>query len=185
MRLRVVTLLVLLSLAIGAWYLGAQAKRSRPANSAADENSVGYYLKDAVLTSYDESGALSMKLVADRIEQVGSGRQVQLFNVRMNYQPRPGQQWDMRGDQAQVDSTGKIVEMSGNVRLQETSDGRAGAAVISTDQMTYDANTTEVRTDREVHMDFGIHRLNSRGLVAHLNARKVKLESKVNGRFLP
>jgi len=40
-------------------------------------------------------------------------------------------------------------------------------------------------TKSDVRIDFGQHTLTARGLVANLKERTVRLESRVNGRFLP
>jgi LPS export ABC transporter protein LptC len=58
-----------------------------------------------------------------------------------------------------------------------------GAAVIDTDQLTYDTKANFVQTAEPVTVRFGEHELRGRGLRADLNAGTLKLESNVNGRF--
>ena len=45
----------------------------------------GYYFKNAVLTDYDEAGVPSIRIQADRIDQIDHGNEVALYNVRVNY----------------------------------------------------------------------------------------------------
>ena len=40
-------------------------------------------------------------------------------------------------------------------------------------------------TKSDVRIDYGGHVLTARGLIANLKERTMRLESKVNGRFLP
>ena len=79
-----------------------------------------------------------MRIQADRIDQIDHGPDVALYNVRFDYQSPQGQAWVMFGDIAQVEAGGKIIDVAGNVRLEEQSTEHAGAAVIHTDTLSYD-----------------------------------------------
>ena len=103
----------------------------------------------------------------------------------MDYQSPSGQSWLLLGDTGHVESGGKIVDVAGNVRLEEQSGDRAGAAVMHTDTLRYDVGTAVATTQSDVRIDFGLHTLTARGLVANLKDRTLHLDSKVNGRFQP
>ena len=89
------------------------------------------------------------------------------------------------GDTGRVETGGKIVDVAGNVRLEEQSSEHAGAAVMHTDTLRYDVANALATTQSDVRIDFGVHTLTARGLVANLKERTMRLESKVNGRFQP
>ncbi len=78
----------------------------------------GYYLKNAVLTDYDVAGNPGIRIEAERIDQIAHGNEVALYNIRVLYQPPNGQPWVMVGDVAHVEPDGKVVDVTGNVRLQ-------------------------------------------------------------------
>jgi lipopolysaccharide export system protein LptC len=157
-----------------------------PTLTAPDASSLpGYYLKNAILTDYDADGAASIRIHADRIDQVDHGPEVALTNVRVDYQSPNGQNWVMLGDTGHLETGGKIVDVAGNVKLTETSTDHAAPAVLHTDTLRYDVNSGIATTESDVRIDFGAHALTARGLIANLKERTMRLESKVNGRFQP
>jgi LPS export ABC transporter protein LptC len=183
MFFRIFTVLAVAALAISTWILSSPARR--PSNMRATNSSAlpGYFLKNAVLIDYDQSGAPSIRIEAERIDQVEHGNEVQLYNVRVNYDAPGGQTWVMFGDSAHVLPGGNVVDVTGNVRLQGEASDTEGTAVIHTDTMRYDVARSLATTNSDVRIDFGGHILTARGLIANLKERTVRLESKVNGRF--
>ncbi len=185
MLFRIFTVLAVVALAISTWILSTPGRVHPPPAGAAAAAHPGYYLKDAVLTDYDQSGAPGVKIAAARIDQIGTGTEVALHDIRVDYQAPGGQVWVMVGDLAHVEPGGKAVDVSGNVRLQGIDQNRAGTAIVRTDRMTYDVADAVVRTGSDVRIDFADQSLNARGLIANLNDRTIRLESRVNGTFHP
>jgi len=184
MAFRIFTLLAVIALGVSTWILSSPSHR--PAEGGPASSTLpGYYLKNAILTDYDENGAPSIRIHADRIDQVDHGPEVALYNVRVDYQSPGGQSWVMLGDTGHVETGGKIVDVAGNVKLTETSADQAGAAVLHTDTLRYDVTNGIATTQSDVRIDFGPHALTGRGLIANLKDRTMRLESKVNGRFQP
>jgi lipopolysaccharide export system protein LptC len=185
MAFRIFTLLAVVALLVSTWILSSPARR--PAGPAAGSQAAlpGYYLKDAVLTDYDANGAVSVRIHADRIDQVDHGTEAMLYNVRVDYQSSQGQTWVLLGDTGHVEAGGKIVDVAGNVRLEEQGTEHAGTAVLHTDTLRYDVPDAIATTQSDVRIDFGVHALTARGLVANLKERTMRLESRVNGRFQP
>jgi len=185
MLFRVFTVLAVIALGISTWRLSSPARRPLASIAAKQADLPGYYLKNAVLTDYDFAGAPSIRIEAQRIDQVDHGNEVALYNVRVNYKAPNGQSWLMVGDVAHVQPGGKVVDVKGNVRLQGDATGRGGTAVIHTDTLSYDVPDAVASTKSDVRIDFGQRTLTARGLVANLKERTLRLESKVNGRFRP
>jgi LPS export ABC transporter protein LptC len=71
------------------------------------------------------------------------------------------------------------------VRLEGQSTEHAGTAVVRTDALTYDVPSGVASTRSDVRIEFGVHTLTARGMVANLKERTMRLESKVNGHFQP
>jgi lipopolysaccharide export system protein LptC len=183
MLFRIFTVLAVVALAISTWILSSPAHRPTPIFNAGKADLPGYYLKNAVLTDYDAAGAPSIRLEAERIDQIDHSTEVSLANVRVHYQAPNGQNWVLIGDIAHVQPGGKVIDVTGNVRLQGNSTEHAGTAVVLTDTLTYDVPESIVSTKSDVRIEFGAQTLNARGLVANLKERTMRLESKVNGRF--
>lgn len=185
MLFRLFTVLAVVALAISTWILSSPTHRPTPVQGAGSAELPGYYLKNAVLTDFDESGAPSIRLEAERIDQVDHGTEVALSDVRVRYQAPNGQNWLLRGDAGRVEPGGKIIDVAGNVRLSGESDDEAATEVVLTDNLTYDVPQSIASTKSDVRVEFGPHTLTARGLVANLKDRTIHLESKVNGRFQP
>ena len=184
MMFRIMTVLAVIALAVSTWIL-SNPGRPPAQSSAIPADSPGYYLKNAVLTDYDAAGDPSVRIEAERIDQIGHTNEVALINVRIDYQAPGGQSWVMVGDMAHVQPGGKVVDMSGNVRLQGVDPQHPGTAIIRTDTLSYDIPDGVASTQSDVRIEFARHTLTARGLVANLPAHTVRLESRGNGRFLP
>lgn len=186
MWFRAFTLLTVIALGISTWFLSSPAHAPRFATAGNDANLPGYFLKQAVLTDYDASGAPGTRIEAERMEQVAHSDQVTLFNVKVDYQPPEGEAWTLYGDTAQIEQADRIVNVQGNVRLQGAATGHEFLVpVIRTDTLRYDVPRQIVTTHDEVHVEYGKNTLNARGLWANLKDRTMRLESRVHGIFHP
>jgi LPS export ABC transporter protein LptC len=185
MLFRVFTVLAVVALCVSTWILSSPARRPQTQTDAKQADLPGYYLKNAVLTDYDLAGNPSIRIEAERIDQIAHGNEVSLYNVRVAYQSPNGQSWVMVGDVAHVQPGGKVVDVTGNVRLQGEPTGREDTAVVHTDTLSYNVPDGVVSTKSDVRIDFAEHTLTAHGLNANLKERTMRLESKVNGRFHP
>jgi len=195
MLFRFFTVLAVVALVVITWIQSSPAHRPQGRSGAALKDLPGYYLKNTVLTDYDLAGDPSMRIEAERIDQIAHGSEVALYNVKVDYQAPNGTPWVMVGDMAHVRPGGKIVDVTGNVRLQgeprrDEDGGRPGRArdaeaVIRTETLSYDVPAAVASTAGDVRIDFATHTLTAHGLIANLKERTVRLESRVNGRFHP
>ena len=184
MLFRLFTVLAVVALAVSTWILSSPTHRLTLTPNGSSNATPGYYLKNAVLTDYDENGNVSIHLEADRIDQIDHGSEVALSNVRVDYKAPNGQNWVLFGDFARVEPGGKNIDVRGNVRLQGDGTAHAGTAIVRTDTLSYDVPDAIASTKSDVRIEFGAHTLTARGLEANLKERTMHLESKVNGRFL-
>jgi LPS export ABC transporter protein LptC len=185
MLFRVFTVLAVIALVVSTWILSSPARRPQTNVDAKQADLPGYYLKNAVLTDYDLAGNPGIRIEAERIDQIAHGNEVALYNIRVLYQAPSGPSWVMVGDVAHVQPDGKVVDVTGNVRLQGEATGREGTAVVRTDTLTYDVADAVASTKSDVRIDFAQHTLTAHGFSANLKERTMRLESKVNGRFHP
>jgi LPS export ABC transporter protein LptC len=185
MLFRAFTLLAVIALAIGTWILSSPARKPQQETAARRTDLPGYYLKNAVLTDYDVTGAPSIRIVAERIDQIAHSTEVALSNVQVTYQAPGGLPWLLVGDTAHVEPGADVIDVEGNVRLQGEPAPGESAAVLHTDTLSYNVPESVASTKSDVRIDFGGHTLIARGMVANLKDRTIRLESKVNGRFQP
>ena len=65
---------------------GALVERNpAPATNGAQPEQPGYYLQDAVITQTQQDGSVSLRLIANRIEQQRRDDSISLDTVRVNY----------------------------------------------------------------------------------------------------
>jgi len=185
MLFRFFTVVAIAALAISTWLLTAPHRAPTEATSAHPSELPGYYLKDALLTDFDATGAPSVRIKADHIDQLAHGNEIALRQVRIDYQGPGAAAWYLVGNLAHVQPGGQVIDITGDVRLQNVATENGAEAVITTDTLSYYVAQAIARTDSNVHIDFAAQTLNARGLIANLKERTLRLESSVNGRFYP
>jgi LPS export ABC transporter protein LptC len=189
MLFRLFTVVAMLALAVSTWILSAPGRTPGLEAAAQPVQTPGYYLQGAILTEFGEGGAPTLRIAADRIDQVGHGSEIALHGVRVDYEAPAGTApaaWIMTGEQARVEAGGAAVDVSGDVRLTGQGVARgAGEVVVRADFLRYDVTGGIASTPDEVHVDFDRQTLNARGLAVNLHDRTLHLESHVNGRFHP
>ena len=184
MLFRLFTLVAVVALAISTWILSSPAHRPTAISGTDQSGLPGYYLKHAVLTDYDATGAPTIRLEAERIDQVDHGTEVALSSVRLTYQAPNGQNWVIIGDTGRVEPGGKIIDIAGHVLLHGTSTQHAGTAIVHAQTLRYDVPEAIVTTADDVRVEFGASTLTAHGLKGNLKDRTFHLDQKVNGRFL-
>lgn len=151
--------------------------------SAAAAPDRGYYVNTATLTEFGPDGAPRIVLRADSIEQRLSDQSVLLTNLELDYSTSESGEWTVTAAKGRMPAAATALLLSGDVQV--TGSEARGSAVIRTDQLAYDTATSVIQTAEPVSVQFGAHQLAGRGLRVVLNDGTLRLESNVNGRFLP
>jgi LPS export ABC transporter protein LptC len=151
--------------------------------SAAADDERGYYVNAATLTEFGPDGAPRIVLRADSIEQRLADQSVLLSNLALDYQTAEAGAWTVTAAQGRMPAAATALLLSGDVLV--TGHEARGAAVIRTDQLSYDTVTSVIQTVEPVSVQFGPHSLQGRGLHVVLNDGTLRLESNVHGRFVP
>ncbi len=178
-----VALLFLIGLAAGSWWLarrGANDLQRAPAPLAAQP---GYYLSDATLDQTDATGRLTLRVHAVHAAQDADQGAVRLEQLEAHYFPEPGHDWLMTSTAGSLPPGLRIVEFEGDVRLRAAAAAAATGAVVRTEHLALNIDTNLATTTDPVHIDFGSHEVNARGLRADLKQETLRLESAVNGTF--
>ena len=181
-----VVLVFMIGLAIGSWWLAnGQRERADLARDATDATPA-YYLRDAVLEQTDATGRVELRVTARRAAQEPATRNVRLETLRVDYFPAtPARTWVMTASHGTLPPAGRVVLLSGDVRLQGSETGRGERATIRTERLRFEVDRSLAVTDDPVRVELAQHALTARGLEADLKADRVQLESEVNGRFTP
>jgi LPS export ABC transporter protein LptC len=182
LRQRLLTAAATVAGALSAYGLLAGGDEDRfDATAVVDER--GYYLTAATLTEFGPDGGPRTVLRADTIEQQLADQSVLLSDLQIDYTTAEAGEWTVTAAHGRMPAAGKSLLLSGDV-LVAGSEAR-GTAVIRTDQLAYDTVTSVIQTAEPVSVQFGAHRLEGRGLRVVLNDGTLRLESNVNGHFVP
>lgn len=147
------------------------------------EDERGYYLKAATLTEMGVDGAPRIVLRADTIEQRLADGSVLLYDLDVDYRTPEAGLWTVTSERGRMPPDRGSLLLSGDVTV--TGEQARGAAVIRTDNLSYDTESSVIQTADPVAVQFGAHRLEGRGLRVVLNDGSLRLESNVRGRFNP
>ena len=151
--------------------------------AAADER--GYYLNNARLTELGADGRPRVVVRARSIEQQLTDQSVRLTQLELDYTTQEQGEWRVTADRGRMPSDRGSLQLEGNVLVVGTAERGEGKAVIRTDELAYDTRTNVVQTAAPVTLDFGPHQLRGRGMRVGLNQGTLRLESNVNGQFIP
>ena len=155
------------------------------AQSAAAADERGYYLRDARLTELGADGRPRVVVRARSIEQQLTDQSVRLAQLELDYTTQEQGEWRVTADRGRMPSDRGSLQLEGNVLVVGTAEHGEGKAVIRTDELAYDTHTNVVQTAAPVTLDFGPHKLRGRGMRVSLNEGTLRLESNVNGQFIP
>jgi LPS export ABC transporter protein LptC len=175
-------LVFLIGLAVGSWWLARRDGEERQP-AAAPVAQPGYYLTDATLEQTDASGRLTMRVHAAHAAQQGEQGPVRLEQLEAHYFPEPGQDWLMTSAAGSLPPAGRVVEFEGDVRLRAAAAASATGAIVRTEHLALDVDSTLATTADPVRIEFGPHAVVARGLHADLKRETLRLESAVNGTF--
>lgn len=172
---------------------GALVERSpAPATSDTQAEQPGYYLQDAIVTQTQQDGSVSLRLVANRIEQQRRDDSIALDTVRVNYYQfksgsksgqSPQREWLLNARQGFVPANFRVVQLFGDVVLRPAD--AQPQAFLHADALAVDTQTNVAYSIASpVHVRFGGHAMVVRNFRADLDSENIRLES-VHGRFEP
>jgi LPS export ABC transporter protein LptC len=143
----------------------------------------GYFATDATMTEIGANGRPRFIVHARQIEQQLGDQSVLFTDVALDYKAKDLENWHVTARDGQMPQDRKSLLLSGGVTITGALD--RGGAVIRTDKVSYDIDGGIVQTAEPVSVRFGAHEIHARGLRAMLNTQTLRLESDVNGRFIP
>lgn len=168
------------------WLAGCAGKsqQSREAQNPAEADP-GYSASGAEIIETGSDGLPRYTLRAESIHQDPASREITMQSIEMQMRDTRGAQWSLRAANGRMLEAADRLDLAGNVRITGNL-GAAGQPVeIRSEQLDYDIAGEIARTASDVTISVSGRQLQARGLTASLRERRVRLESKVHGRFLP
>ncbi|HEY8520919.1 MAG TPA: LPS export ABC transporter periplasmic protein LptC [Gammaproteobacteria bacterium] len=172
--------LLLIVVAAGSWWLGHPPPEPAPRAAADGPPARGFYMEDADITGTDETGAVVYRISAARVEELPGRDELELTDVRVEYQPAAGVPWRLSAASGRVPKDRSVLELAGGVRLESVPDEGKRQVKVELEHLTVDADTFVARSDDVVRIAVDGQRLRARGLVAHLKDDRLRLESDIH-----
>jgi lipopolysaccharide export system protein LptC len=177
-------LLVLVTAALGSWYLARGNKPPAVDRAPFDSGYSGYYLKTARILGTDSDGSLLYEIEAALAEQKAQDR-IEFTDVRIRYSPAADVPWIVHADEATLREGNPRIALRGHVRAVSTRDDTDQDTEIRTQYLELDPERYVAETDERVQIRIGARSLTATGMLASLNDNKVELKSNVRGKIAP
>jgi LPS export ABC transporter protein LptC len=173
---RVVIVLVIVGIIIGALFLGQGGPSTPVTGGTGNAGDVpGYSARNAEVIQTGEDGRAEFVVVSPLIRQQANDERVQLDAPRMTFVSVENGTWHAQSRSGLIRSDGSNVDLYGDVKLEGEMQG--SPVVITTSTIAFDTSTEIARTPAFFTVEARGGTLNATGLVANLKDGTLELES--------
>ena len=162
---------------------GRDSDNGRLADASSDDP--GFEARGAEIVETGSDGLPRYRVRAQQITQDPASRNVLLQQVELRLADAAGASWAVDARSGQMPADARSIELAGDVEVRGRAAARDEPLAIRTERLSYDFERQFARSDAEVTFVMGTRALAATGIAADLKAGRVRLESKVNGRFNP
>lgn len=180
---RILGMTVLLSIAIGSWYIARSLTPVEIIDTPGSVMHEGYYLRAARMLGTDQNGQLLYEIEAEYAEQKGE-REIEFQQVQIRYAPPANIPWTLSADTAVVGDNQRLM-LSGHVTAVSMDGFEGEVTEIRTPYLELAPDTYIAETDEKVQIRIGSRSLTAIGMLALLQDNRVQLKSNVSGKFVP
>jgi lipopolysaccharide export system protein LptC len=181
---RILGLTLLLTAAIGSWYLSQFLVQRDASHTTTDAGHDGFYLREARVLGTDDNGELLYRIEAEYAEQ-RSPSEIDFQHVNIHYASLSNVPWTLVADHASIAEDQKRVLLTGNVMAVSNEGFSGDVTEIRTQQLEFEPDTYVARTDDRVQIRIGTRSLTATGMLALLQENQLRLQSNVSGKFVP
>jgi LPS export ABC transporter protein LptC len=142
----------------------------------------GYYLKSAVVTETDASGAARFKLHAQQINQNPKDESVDLQQVQLDYRTAPDTLWLLTADRGHLVGGSRVIDFTGNVHIKPQAPS-SNRVELNTELLSMDTEKNIATAPGKVRFAMDGQSLNAVGLKYNLKRQTLQLESALHGQF--
>ncbi|MBT8144899.1 MAG: LPS export ABC transporter periplasmic protein LptC [Gammaproteobacteria bacterium] len=178
-----ILLVIVVAAAVASFLLiGGRQTTDTPGRTTAES---GYYLRDATIEGVDDQGRHIYSLRAERILQQAGEQSVILEQVDLEYALPDTEPWQLRAASGVIPAGGELIELRGDVTMEEQLMRGNPLTRISTPELAIDLLSHTATTSERVDIVRDNYSLSAIGLLADFQQQTLRLETEVNGRFLP
>jgi lipopolysaccharide export system protein LptC len=142
----------------------------------------GYYLKDAVVTETDATGAARFKLRAQQINQNPKDESIDLQQVQLDYRSDPDSLWLLTANHGHLVGGSRVIDFTGNVVIKPQAPS-SNRVELQTETLSMDTANNIATAPGQVKFAMDGQLLNAVGLKYNLKRQTLQLESGLHGQF--
>jgi LPS export ABC transporter protein LptC len=180
----ILSLVVLGAAALGAWSLQNALRDTPEEDSGGEAEVAGFYMINASFVSPGADGRPLYRLNAATMRHSVSSNRIDMEEVRIEYDQAAESPWVVTAPHGEIQVDWQTLRLDGGVRMV-FEDGDAPPVVLDTPDVLLEASEHRASTDSDVSLNRGEHLVTATGMSVDLKGGLVRLESRVNGRFLP
>ena len=173
--------LLLLAAAIFLWQLLNDEEPEAVIDSGDKSTLPGYYLNDAELTRFNESGKAQYTIKADKIEQDPNSDVLNMSNITIEY--HDSAEWLITADSAQLPASREEIFFTGHVVASQNL--QKDKIRFSSDSLKYNIKSQQLSTDDRISAKKGAQLITANGMLLDMQNERVQLRSQVKIRFIP
>lgn len=181
---RIFAVLTVVAVILGSLLLARRNTVPQPATTRQAGSGEGYSARDAQLIETGADGLPLYTLNADTIRQLPDAGRVQLGQVSMSVKSGTDQ-WTATADQGEILRGSNRIVLDGHVHVSASLQSSGSPIQIATDKLSFNSRADIVSTSDPVTLTWSGQRVDARGLVADLKARRLQLESSVHATITP
>ncbi|WP_058535629.1 LPS export ABC transporter periplasmic protein LptC [Legionella saoudiensis] len=176
--------LLLVTLAGSGWYYSHSSSIMR-LDSETLANSVDTTISKVKVRQFDEKGALTTLLATPKMRHIQKGDMYffQKPHILVSQEQQPP--WDIRSKHAKSFAGGERIVFIGDVVVHQTQGDNVQASTLKTEEVTYYPKEKKASTDLLVTYEQPGNIIQSQGMNAYLDEKRVELLHQARGSYVP
>lgn len=170
--------------ALGAWTWQDALRDSPDETDSGSADVAGFYMLNASFVSPGTDGRPLYRLNAATMRHSVTSNRIDMEDVRIEYDQPAENPWVVTAPRGEIQVDWQTLHLEGGVRMV-FEDGDSPPVVLDTPDVLLEASEHRASTESDVQLNRGEHQVTATGMSVDLKGGLVRLESRVNGRFLP
>jgi LPS export ABC transporter protein LptC len=171
-----------IALGVWAWQDALRDTPEETTDSGADV--AGFYMLNASFVSPGSDGRPLYRLNAATMHHSARSNRIDMEDIRIEYDQPAESPWVVTAPRGEIQVDWQTLRLEGGVRMV-FEDGKAPPVILNTPDVLLEASEHLASTASDVRLRRGPHEVTATGMSVDLKGGLVRLESQVNGRFLP
>lgn len=176
--------LTLIILACSGWYY-SHFKKTFRLDPQALINSVDTVISQVTVRQFNQQGNLANLLITPSMQHIQKDN-VYLFqnpHIIVNQEEQPP--WDINSEHAKSFEGGKKITFIGNVIVHQKKSNNSQESTLKTEEITYFPKEKKARSELVVIYEQPGNIVQSRGMIAYLDEKRVELLHQARGIYVP